>query len=275
MTDTIKYKWVIPGSTPLYKSLDTMKELTYLYNCALVRCEGVIEEKDGIAYEKVTYVTSQVLTGWVVADHIEKVTFLSDKIVSTSTHTQSDQDADQYIVRNGEVEFNLCGQFCISAIAGTSIEYTLAKIQLGDPVLFKRIFNKSGNNGRTSIQDLMRIHKLFDTNSKYELLYDLLRDKVRSYILSPERLIEIMKNYEVIVGVKISNVSGKLKQSGTLHWILLKHIQVTGVNMGIVYFYNPFRDRMQTCSWDELYVSMGVPAGLCISKNLDFSEHKE
>ncbi len=156
--------------------------------------------------------------------------------------------------------------FCISAIAGTSIEDTLAKIQLQDPVFFKRIFTRSGNNGRTSVQDLMRIHKLFGTSSKYELLYDLLRDKVRSYILSPERMIEIMKGYEVIVGVKISTVSGKPKQTGTLHWILLKHIQVTGVNMGIVYFYNPFRDRLQTCSWDELYASMGVPAGLCVSK---------
>jgi hypothetical protein len=275
MTDEIKFKWVIPGYTNLFKSLENMAVLSVMYNGTLVRSLGAYETRGDIVYEKVTYVTSQILIGWVVADHIETVTFLSDKIVNASTETQSDQDANQYIVRKGEkdIEYNLCGQYCVSAILGKSIDETLNKVQSDDPAFFRRMFSRSGNNGRTSIQDLMRVHKMFSPSSKYELLYDLLRDKVRSYVLSPGRMIEIIKDYDVIVGIKISNVSGKPKQTGTLHWVWLLDIKVTGVNMGVVTFYNPFRDRHQTCSWDELYVSMGVPAGLCIKKqDLTFVE---
>jgi hypothetical protein len=62
--------------------------------------------------------------------------------------------------------------------------------------------------------------------------------------------------------VHISNKTGVLQPSGTLHWVVVKNVNLERYKMGTVEVYNPFMDRNEIYSYREFAASAWAPFGV-------------
>ncbi len=84
-----------------------------------------------------------------------------------------------------------------------------------------------------------------------------LTDPIMGFKLSPGRLSKMLESFYLLVHVSIDGVTGKLRGAGVGHWIVVDKVTPDGVNGGRVELYNPFRNKRQEYSYDELVNSVG------------------
>jgi len=188
-----------------------------------------------------------------------------DNIVPIESPTPISFDPAQYIIWNGKIKHNLCGEFCITHIVEEkSIEEMLRKWQTISPTIFARIVDQ---NKPAGIDDLIDMLKPYDYSAT--LLTKLWTDPVLKRVLfTPGRILSLLKNnYQIIIGVKIDRYMGELQSNGIGHWVVIKDIAPTTVNRALVTIHNPFANQLQHYSFNKIIKSVGGIHGIAIQRN--------
>ena len=259
-------KWV-NNYASLYSDPANLVRLCWLPVGVRVDPTGGTRSVNGIPYLEVTYFTpAALLTGWVYAGYLEELIFeFKECAVPTTTQTPNPNDAGQDIIFLGNVQYNLCGEFCVAFIAGDSIENMLQKWQPKSPSIFSRIFQggRSRPTGPDDVSTMLAVYNLTGEN-----IVTLLRDPVKDGVLwTPGRMSALVQDYHVILGVNIDQITGLLRGSGVGHWICVEKVTPDSVGRGWVEFYNPFPNQIQRESWSTVTSSIGgSPFGLAVKR---------
>ena len=259
-------KWV-NNYASLFSDPATVTRLLYLTIGQLVDPTGGTRTVNGIPYLEVNYSTPQrSVTGWVYAGYLEElVNEFPQGVVPTTTQTPNPNDAGQDIVYLGNIQYNLCGEFCVAFIAGDSIEHFLSQWQPRSPSVFSRIFlgGRSRPTGAGDVLDMLSVYGL--TGQDFGgMLIDHVKNGV---LLTPGRIAAISANYHIILGVNIDNLTGSLRGSGVGHWVCVEKVVPDGVGRGWVEFYNPFPNQIQRESWATVAASASTqPYGLAVPR---------
>lgn len=222
------------------------------------------QTQDG--FSEVEYITNQRnYVGWVHTKYLEELQYEFPVVgVFGSSQTPNPVDAAQYIIWKNNIQYNLCGEGCVAFIFGETIETFLEKWEAKPISYFHRVF-QGGKAATTGIADLRDMVNVYGAESipLRDLNYDSISD---GSLISPGILRDFVDKWCIIIGCKISSVTGELKSSGVPHWVVLDRVIPDGINNGIVEVYNPFPDRIQRYSWKEFLASIGTPYGLAIKR---------
>jgi hypothetical protein len=220
---------------------------------------SLLERQNG--YHKIQY---RQFTGWVREEHIEPfVVSLSENVVQINNPTPAEYDAPQYVVYNGTTQFNMCGQLCVAYVfRESSLETFLEKWKNIHGSYWKQVFGTGKARG-TSVDELVNMTKTYP--SKTIPIQKAMDDSVsKLYLLSPVRLSKWLEDgWKYIAGVKISNQTGVLQQTGILHWVCIDRVFTERFG-GMVEMYNPFPNAIERYSWNEFLLSAGVPYGILV-----------
>jgi len=226
-----------------------------------------IFEKAGEYLPVIHRTNLKTYNGYVRSKWAEHYALMSaDKIVILSG-TASISDAAQYVVYKGNVQYNLCGQFCAAYCLGcvdVSIEEFLDKWAFEQSSVFNRIFR--GGKGRTTgIEDLRSM--LYAAGKEYmPSVQDELTDPdLKRPLMTPGRVIRLLMSNRIIIGCTIEGQFGRLKRSGIPHWVAVEEITPEGRG-GVVKLYNPFSNGMELYSWEEFVASVKIPYGVVIAR---------
>ena len=239
---------------------------------SLVHATGEIREivysGQSTTWAEVIYQTGlKEYHGWVYDEFVEAYDLNNHfPKVDISNQTLSPQDAAQYMIMFNQVQFNLCGELCISYLMGVSLDDLLLGWEPHSPSVFKRIFY-GGKSRVTGIPDLNDMLIIFDVPTPALTLPDGLRDPLlERALITPARMERLLEMHQAIVSVKIESTFGRLKPSGIGHWVVLNTVYPHGVNGGMVEIYNPFSNLMEGYSWAEFVTSMSAPLGLWVAR---------
>lgn len=198
--------------------------------------------------------------GWVNAAYLENYLEKFPTEVSVTAATPDPNDAAQYMIVEGDVKNNLCGQFCVAFIVGDSIDNLLVKWRQNLPDAYNRTIGGTTDKG-TGPGTLEDILKLYGKLSEDILpLKAGLTDPLIGYQPSPGRFARMLQTHQLIAGVNIDSGTGRLRGSGTGHWVVLDKVTPVGRNGGNggwVELYNPFPNRREEYSYDEFTTSCG------------------
>jgi len=229
-------------------------------------------ETDGkiTRWEKVIY---KGQTAWVHSAYMEDlVERFPEYEVEIPTATEDESDAAQYMILNGDVKYNMCGQLCAAFIGGDDILTFVDKWKETSPVYYNWAIggNKDEPTGIDTLASMLKVYG-YRTNTDQVLTFIAgMTDSVIGLKLSPGRFQRMLENYYLIAAVKIDAVTGKLRGQGVGHWVVLDKIQPEGINGGWVELYNPFPNKRQEYSYDEFIESCGGPywLGLWVKRHL-------
>jgi hypothetical protein len=204
--------------------------------------------------------------GWVYNGLLDALTE-SPQVLSVPHPTANPQDAAQYMVYLGNVQYNLCGEFCVVYCSNEpDIEGLLFEWKAKAPSFFNRIFSGGRSRG-TDLGDLDSMLSVlgFETPSlRYNVA--LMDPVLRRPIVTPERVHAALQDFRIISSCHISGLTGALRGQGILHWVVLEAIEIEGLGRARVTCYNPFRNVMENYSWAEYVGSMGQPYGVLVAR---------
>jgi hypothetical protein len=259
-------KWVTNYAS-LFSDPATVNRLLYLTVGQLVDPTGGTLTVNGNLYLEVNYsMPDRSLKGWVYSGYLEElVNEFPQGAVPTTTQTPTPNDAAQDIVFLGNVQYNLCGEFCVAFIAGDTIDHFLSQWQPRSPSVFSRIFlgGRSRPTGAGDVLDMLSVYGLTGQD-----LAGLLADRIKNgLLLTPGRVAAISADHHIILGVNIDKFTGSLRGSGVGHWVCVEKVVPDGIGRGWVEFYNPFVNQIQRESWATVAASMGTqPYGLAVPR---------
>jgi hypothetical protein len=213
--------------------------------------------------EVMYFSSNKYLYGWIYSEFLEAINQeFSDGMVIITDPTPNPNDASQYAVIDGKVQYNLCGVLCVAWVANVSDNDVMTKWQALPKSLYKSSF-KGGIMqplGLPALREMLGIYGI----TTLPLSQSLYSKPAGRALLSPARL---QKLGRCIVGVKISG-DGELKQMGIPHWGVVESIEPDEVNAGWVVIYNPFPNKLQRYSWRQFEASIGSnPFGLVVVTN--------
>jgi len=269
----IEMMWCVGDGVPMKTVPIVGVELLKLPKYAKVRvlAESVIDyQREPATFLEVEYVQSQksVTRGWVYAGYLETYTEEFEAgVVQIRSATPNPNDAAQYLVWKGNVQYNLCGHISVSYCAGwdADVEDFLNLLKEKKLSFITRVFPQWRSAG-TNVYDLDVMLSMFDYALPSKRISDLLYDRIaKRTILTPGRMAEILKTKRVIYSVHINRQTGKLERAGVLHWVVLEEVQPDGFS-GRVLLYNPFTNKMERYQWEQLVESGGVPYGVAVER---------
>ena len=206
--------------------------------------------------------------GWVYAgyleDYHEEFATGSIKILYA---TSNPNDAAQYVMWMGNVQYNLCGHLSVSYCAGwdADINDFLNLLKEKKLSFVSRVFPSWRSRG-TNTADLDIMLSLFDYTLPSQTIGAALLDRVAGRILvTPGRIANILKDNRVIYSVQIDAQTGYLKNSGVLHWVVLEEV-IPDEFKGTVKLYNPFTNKLERYEWNQLMASGGTPYGIVVPR---------
>lgn len=207
--------------------------------------------------------------GWVYAGYLDEYQEeFTTGLVKILNATPNPNDAAQYLIWMGNVQFNLCGHLSVSYCAGWDADFNDFLNLLKEKKLsfVTRVFPSWKSRG-TDTHDLDIMLSLFDG---YQLpsqtIGAALRDRVAGrIILSPGRMANILKDNRVIYSVHINGQTGYLKNTGILHWVVLEEV-IPDEFKGLVKLYNPFTNKLERYEWNQLVDSGGTPYGIVVPR---------
>lgn len=215
--------------------------------------------------------------GWIneafLEQYVEKFATFE---VFTANPTPNPDDAEQYILVQGDAKHNLCGQFAVAFILGRDIDTLLKDWKEKSPDHYNTILEGTKDK-TTGSGDLELILKLYGYSRQAGHILDFkagLTDPVAGYLPSPGRLKKMLEKYALIAGVKMDGVTGKLRGGGIGHWVVLNKVSPIGKNNGNggwVEIYNSFPNRREEYSYDEFTRSCGRPddwTGIWVQRSL-------
>lgn len=232
-------------------------------------------------YEVSLYKSGKMLKGWYKADLLDPYIYPreeQDTGIESNKESQFDlqtpllrhpadpeiQDAVaanrtgyQYIdivnaLGKTKIHHNLCGEFCVAALAGVDVIPLLNQWK----AVYPRAVEIMRNNEGTGLHDVRSMFAMFGfTVSEYRYAPSIAP-------VSPLRLLEQLRaNKMAFSGVGIFKSNGRLcgRESGdktTRHWVVLEDVVPVG-NDGWVRIYNPFRNREEVYTFEVFIQSVG------------------
>lgn len=200
--------------------------------------------------------------GWVYSGYLEPYTEEFEAgVVKIKNATPNPNDAAQYLHWMNQVQYNLCGQFCVCYCTGwdADVEDFLDRLT---PTFISRIFPQGKGRG-TSDYDLVAMLAQYETRNIGALLYDQI---ARRTILTAGRMVDILKEKRVIYSVHINRQTGRLERAGVLHWVVLEEVTPDEFS-GRVLLYNPYKNKMERYQWEQVVESGGVPYGVAVERS--------
>lgn len=207
--------------------------------------------------------------GFVYAGLLDRVTEKYSPVLTVPFQTVNPQDAAQYMVYLSNVQYNLCGEFCVVYCVAPDmpVDAFLEGWKVKAPSFFNRIFNGGKSRG-TDLGDLDSMLAALGREIPSARYNVALRDPVLGRpIVTPERVKALLEDNFIISSCHISGLTGSLRGSGILHWVVLESIEIEDVGRARVTLYNPFVNKLQEYSWAELVGSMGQPYGVLVERN--------
>lgn len=216
----------------------------------------------------VSYDAAKAYRGWVYEALLEAYEEeFPANVVEIENDTPSPTDAAQYMIWKGQTQYNMCGELCVSYCHGAPLHILLTEWEAKKPTWYQRVFGSGGRARSTGLDELDSMLAVFGYETPSTRLSSALTDAVlRRPLVTPARMARLLKTHRIIVGVKIDAASGNLRGGGIGHWVTLESITPDGINRGWATLYNPFPNRMQRYSWDELVKSMSSPSGLLVKR---------
>ena len=276
---TVK-KWCFEN-TPVYYAPDEPWPSTSLNKGAIVELTGqelrVSAADVKTLWSEIVYKIQdlqagrQWVTGWVndayLDDYSEK---FQDSGVLIQNPTPNPPDAQQYMLLEGKVRYNLCGEFCVAFIVNGDIDSVLAAWKKNSPGSYNVIL-AGGRDSTTSENDLKNMLGAvlgeYGYGSDDDQLISL-RNKI-TYPVTPAGLLEdlrkMLTTHYLISGVTI-NGAGELigKENPRIkHWVVLDKITHNGNRVEI---YNPFPNKREEYSFTEFYKSCGTNSGVWVKR---------
>lgn len=238
-------------------------------------------------YQITVYKLGKVMQGWFRADLLEEYFFptsetdpmlpensarifdLEQPLVRFPNDAEIAQGlaqgetAAQYLDVGDIVGFtrrhtNLCGEFCVAALAGVNV-MPLLKTWYEKYKPARRILEKNIGTGLTDLQAILANYGLTGEPFAYSPVVAP---------ASPSRLKELLRSGKrAICGVSM-NGCGLVDPQGTIcHWVLLEDILRVGTG-GWVRLYNPFMNREEVYTYDVFMASMEIfGLGLWVDPN--------
>lgn len=216
-------------------------------------------------FTSVTFRTEKDYKGWVLTSLLDEIINpLPIDVVQLPEQTYSLQDLKQFVKLHGNIQFNLCGEICVSMIVDPVLQSLLDKVEVKEPSVLQRVLPK-WLSVPTGLVDLVPMLRLYSSVKELLYLQVALFDKsLGRAIMTPARVAKWANtNWKIIVGVKI-NHKGRLKDTGTPHWVVVTRIEPAGVMGGTVLIFNPASNSIEQYSWDEFFNSVGTPLGLLV-----------
>lgn len=206
--------------------------------------------------------------GWVYAGYLENYQEeFATGVVKILNATPKPNDAAQYVLWMGNVQYNLCGHLSVSYCAGwdADINDFLNLLKEQKLSFVTRVFPSWRSRG-TNTYDLDIMLSLFDYTLPSQTIGAALFDRVAGRILlTPWRMAAILKENRVIYSVQISAQTGYLQNSGVLHWVVLEDV-IPDEFKGMVKLYNPFTNKLERYEWNQLVSSGGTPYGIVVPR---------
>ena len=264
-------KMIAHGQAPLRDVAGTGRKLLNIPAGSVVELLGIVPD---ILY-------SGLQTMWYKLKHRGTVgysyggffdtysTYLAQDVVDIDIATPEPDDPKQFITVDGRRKANMCGELCLAAILHIPISKLLNVWERKSPSVASRIFKGGSDKGTHAIDLIGILETGYDVKGVVRLTKYFRDPLLKRMILTPHRVHETLKVGHIIIGVRINKRTGRLSGSGILHWIVLDSVNVDGGSHGIVTIYNPFMNRMEQVSWQELIKSIGGIDGLVVPrKNL-------
>jgi len=192
-------------------------------------------------------------SGWIYDVYLEDY---GQKFPADEVHiehpTPDPFDAAQYMLLDGGVKHNMCGELCVAFIGGDDIDTFLNKWKEKAPNYYQWAVGDDSDK-TTNVDALDSMLSVYG-NAVPGLHFDAgLRDPLIGFKISPSRLKNMLASYYLIAAVQIDLVSGRLRGEGVDHWVVLDKVVPNGINGGWVEIYNPFPNRREEYSYDEIH----------------------
>lgn len=238
---------------PIYEFSDKKRKLRDVPFGTIV---FVVEESETMRHVQYTDTTGKLIDGWVDKGNLETYErALPYDCVLIEDATPDENDAKQYIFwKNSIKQVNMCGELCVAYVTGHSLREVLTDWEVKLPSLWKRVFGYGKATG-TGNYDLISLLALMN-----RFAYPL---NMKKY--TPGALADLVKNNDVIVGVRI-NHGGELRSGSILHWVTVTEVVQDRKLMGWVRVYNPYMNCIEQYSWDEFVRAAGAPYGVVAPK---------
>jgi hypothetical protein len=200
--------------------------------------------------------------GWINDAYLEEYAEKYQNEVAIANPTPDPNDAAQYMIIEGDIKNNMCGQLCVAFIVGDSIDNVVKKWREKLPDAYNKTIGGKTDIG-TGAGTLEGILNLYGYTRPQGHILDFktgLTDPVIGYQPSPGRFNKMLQTHRLIAGVNIDGGTGKLRGAGIGHWVALDKITPIGKNGGNggwVEIYNPFPNRREEYSYDEFTSSCG------------------
>lgn len=186
--------------------------------------------------------------------------------VKIDNQTPEINDFQQFFLFRGLKQLNACGQLSICYALGLNMSDFMDTWEITNPNLFKRIMTaamRMSGTYKTDLRDMCRAYSLEVPYMETVTLDPWLK---RSRY-TPAKLQELSETGYPIVGVKMDAVSGRLRGSGTGHWVLVTKVIPERNGYGLVEIYNPAPNRLEQYSYAEFLASANYPTGIWIPKD--------
>jgi len=243
---------------PMYAKVEKVNE-------AFANYQGKPEKFYEVIFHPTPETTQQ---GWVYAGYLEEYQEeFATGVVQILNATPKPNDAAQYVLWMGNVQYNLCGHLSVSYCAGwdADINDFLNLLKEQKLSFVTRVFPSWRSRG-TNTYDLDIMLSLFDYTLPSQTIGAALFDRVAGRILlTPGRMANILKENRVIYSVQISAQTGYLQNSGVLHWVVLEEV-IPDEFKGMVKLYNPFTNKLERYEWNQLVSSGGTPYGIVVPR---------
>lgn len=202
-------------------------------------------------------------TGYIYASCLNEYVQESDEIVPIPSILRTLGGVAQYILWDGKIHHNLCGEFCATYLGSGRIEYFLARWADAYPKEYNTCVTQDKPSGIPTVKTMLNVFGL-----EYKDVSECLTDKILGFFYSPERFRDVItQGWKLLCGVKIGN-EGKINTNGSIgHWVVLTSVEPLRNGDGLVTIYNPFSNRMQTYSYAEFIksaLSFGSLTGLWV-----------
>ena len=223
--------------------------------------QGTVVEATGFesaGYEEVVHcAATENVTGWGnsydLEDYIHNFPFNS---VVIENQTPNLHDFEQYMIYKLQTQVNMCGELCACFILGISLGTILKNWEVKDIPFWKRVFG-AGKASGTGPLDLIEMMALFGHTG-----ISLADALFQPHIKRSRYTIKGLNKLLVTGGVIADGVTGLLRGSGILHWISLMRVISERNGQGMVQYYNPAMNCVESCSWNEFLLSARKPYGM-------------
>jgi len=291
-----KKKWVIDNKVPVGHSdnpdpiyilklgdIVNVKQQNIQVDGSEVSWSEIVYFDTSYSREEKKYITTTI-SGWVdglyLEDYVEK---FPENEVTILNPTENPNDAQQYMLWEGDVKYNMCGEFCAAYIVkkdidpASSIESVLERWR-DSPT--KNSFSYSSSRVRDGlyvphIRNILQTYPEFNNTQDKDLIVDL-KEGLKGGSLTWEGVKEKLKTHYLIANVRISTSKGELIKKnlpGVQHWVLLESVTRNGNRVEL---YNPFPNQRQEYSFTEFVSSCSAGlTGLWVKRKTPLLEDPE